>query len=713
MKKTKLTRSLLAACSIVALSAVMYGCAHDGGDDPAPTEAPMPEPEPMEPTPQVDVELPADTPAGYEPSAGEYSIQPGITLTGENLGGVYLSCDADGPACTVTIHADGMATSDPDGGTVTTGLWGEALNIANEASARAERQEAQRMALMTAAVGIPASVEATTASIDAAKAAIMALQMALDGAVDLSAADTAMYQTQLDNANMAVMTAQNTLDTQGRMMTQRTAITSAVTMAQTQVAAINDDSTDSEVAMADSAIAALKAAIEGADDLPEGDATVASGMGALTQLESRLMAAKTSRTAALKAAAEEKAKADAALGKNLYAALGPPATAVGTSGPLANATATLGATGLVVTAADGAGAIPDGTTPPVATLLAGDSAGSLGSWAGKMYAHTHPGTKVKNEAVVYTNQAMPTMKRFADAHTIATATSGDDREGYYTVDETADLANIMAAAFEHVGQQNHPHNATGEAVFTTRGTYQGAPGEYRCAGVCTSTNDGKGSPSALGGTWHFKPDGGAMVSQPDADYLYFGWWVSKGSGGTPTAASAFVGELGDVDGTGADTTSGGDLTGSATYVGKAAGKYAINNVLDGTGHGGHFTADAMLTANFGAITTDNTNGVTGTIDNFRLNDGTEDPGWSVALNRSSAWAADGAITGPTSDATVWSINGSKASASGSWSGTMHDEMPGNAPDGDGSNIPTTVTGSFYSEFDTIGRMVGAFGADRQ
>ena len=28
MKKTKLTRSLLAACSIVALSAVMYGCTH-------------------------------------------------------------------------------------------------------------------------------------------------------------------------------------------------------------------------------------------------------------------------------------------------------------------------------------------------------------------------------------------------------------------------------------------------------------------------------------------------------------------------------------------------------------------------------------------------------------------------------------------------------------------------------------------------------------
>ncbi len=35
MKKTKLTRSLLAACSIVALSAVMYGCVHSGSGAPA------------------------------------------------------------------------------------------------------------------------------------------------------------------------------------------------------------------------------------------------------------------------------------------------------------------------------------------------------------------------------------------------------------------------------------------------------------------------------------------------------------------------------------------------------------------------------------------------------------------------------------------------------------------------------------------------------
>ena len=41
MKKTKLTRSLMAACSIVALSAVMYGCVHSGSDPEPTPPAPM------------------------------------------------------------------------------------------------------------------------------------------------------------------------------------------------------------------------------------------------------------------------------------------------------------------------------------------------------------------------------------------------------------------------------------------------------------------------------------------------------------------------------------------------------------------------------------------------------------------------------------------------------------------------------------------------
>ena len=42
MKKMKLTRKLMAACSVVALSAVMYGCTGSGGDEPVMDDPPPP-----------------------------------------------------------------------------------------------------------------------------------------------------------------------------------------------------------------------------------------------------------------------------------------------------------------------------------------------------------------------------------------------------------------------------------------------------------------------------------------------------------------------------------------------------------------------------------------------------------------------------------------------------------------------------------------------
>ena len=93
----------------------------------------------------------------------------------------------------------------------------------------------------------------------------------------------------------------------GRMMVQRTAIENAVTMARTAVAGVNDESTNSEVAAADHAIAALKTAIEDAVDL-QGDAVVASAQGTLTTLEGQLSVAKTSRKAYLDKKAEDTAE---------------------------------------------------------------------------------------------------------------------------------------------------------------------------------------------------------------------------------------------------------------------------------------------------------------------------------------------------------------------------------------------------------------------
>ena len=483
---------------------------------------------------------------------------------------------------------------------------------------------------------------------------------------------------------------------------ERGAINGAITTASTAVTGLTDDASDTAIGAADSAVAAAKKAIADAANVPASEK--AAFNTAITAIEGSLTAKKTSIMAARGDAADA-LKADMAkTGKAMHAALGSPTAAYTTA--LSNAAVTLLATGLEVDAAMGAGSLPDtddGSSPASVTLKAGDDAMALGSWNGTHYSHTNAGTKMVNAAVVYNNKGTPKSVSFAAAGHAVVATGVN--KGYLT-----DVlpANVMGTAFAHSGLQNHPIPTKSDA-FYTRGTYDGAPGEYRCTGICSSTNDGKGSPSELDGTWHFKPDTGAMVSKPDTTYLYYGWWVSKDKDGAPTAASAFTGVIAD-DQAALRSVPGENLTGGATYAGHAAGKFAMSNPLDGTGDGGHFTADATLTAKFG----DGVDaGMTGMIDNFMAND--KFVPWSVELKR-GAWGDDGAIAAPGSDeavATVWSIDGNKAPTSGIWSGQMYDEMPGNAPNGDGSNVPTTVTGTFYSEFSTIGRMVGAFGANKQ
>ena len=592
-------------------------------------------------------------------------------------------------------------------------------------TALAENVGSQRMALTMAGTALAAIDLAdldTAEKIAAANEAIDALEMALADATHLSDAAKAMYQTQLDTATETVRVAQTGMDRDGRMMAQRTAIMNAVTMARTAVAGVSDTSTDSEVASADAAVQAVKDAIAAAADLSEDDVEIISARAVLDTIEPNLAAAKTSRTEYLAKKGDEDAKTMRATGKALHAALA--GSAVTNTTALDNATTVewTGA-GLTITPAAGAGANANTVTLGPVTFGDGDSVGALGSWNGMDFSDSE-GTgdaMVTTEARVYTNQRAATSKPFADSLPAAVTPDSDTgainviTDGTFNPDlGTGAINNVMAAAFEHSGEQNHTI-PEGRTWFAVRGTYDGAPGEYRCImATCSSKNDGSGSPSELGGTWTFTPDAGAMVSQPDAHYLYYGWWVSNGSDGMPTAASAFAGRFGTDDSTedGLDPAGNlSELTGRATYVGNAAGKFAIDNVLAGTGNGGHFTADAELNAKFSGTDA----GVTGTIDNFRLNDVSEDPDWSVSLMNGGLSAAGviEAATGDDAMSTVWSIDGNKAAASGTWSGMMYDEMPGNRPDGDGSNIPTTATGTFYSEFSTIGRMVGAFGVNKQ
>ena len=414
------------------------------------------------------------------------------------------------------------------------------------------------------------------------------------------------------------------------------------------------------------------------------------------------------------AAAEQKAMAKA--GKELKKALGPtPLSKLGST-----ISDSLSPAGLSVRIA-GTGDGGNGATPSP-RMKPGASAGSVGGWAGTHYAHKNAGSGVSNSAIVYTNQAAPTVKPFATGASFK-ASQADFNAAYTATTRTLNLGSnfeggtdIKSDMFPTAGTTNYtPTSPATDNII--RGTYQGAPGNFRCTGAigCGATAT-TGGGVTLVGDWAFVHDTGAMTSRVDANYLYFGWWLQKDKDDEPTSASAFTGMVGDVDGNTmlADLRT---LTGKATYTGGAAGKFAISDPLSG-GDAGHFTADATLNATFGDGPT---NGLSGTLDNFMANE--KAVPWSVTLLR-RIWSP---VDGRTRDfddpstttvnelktQTVWSIDGNSAAASGTWDAMAFDEKPGGPPAGDGSNVPTSVTGTFQSHFGSTHSMVGAFGATKQ
>ena len=346
-----------------------------------------------------------------------------------------------------------------------------------------------------------------------------------------------------------------------------------------------------------------------------------------------------------------------------------------------------------------------GTTTAIPLKKGDGMVAMLGGWNGTDYA-----------GMVGTGAAMTTgMVRFYSDAAAATKVpftgeAGDDihgldlngdtdAKGDYTVTATSANPNIAGSGFPTTGTHTYMGDARKFA-----GTFMGASGTYECTGnSCTASAQGQSGIALTAGTWTFTPSAGATLDQKDSDYLHFGWWVRKDKDG-PTHAGAIYG----AEGHDALTTEINDssLVGKASYMGKAAGKFAVSDPLrSADDNSGHFTADAELMADF----KDTGSTLSGTIDNFRLNDGSDDPGWSVALQK-AMFETDkfGTAETPDDDRTVWSIGGAKGAASGSWEAQMYDDKKD-----DGSNVPDTVLGSFHSMISNTHEMVGAFGAEKQ
>ena len=370
-------------------------------------------------------------------------------------------------------------------------------------------------------------------------------------------------------------------------------------------------------------------------------------------------------------------------------------------------------------------------------------------WQGVMLTDTD---KDGNTVVLYSDKGA-TDKRLFDEFD---GDLGDDGVRTYKVfnAETDDVpegqidwANVKRDDADAAGGAKPRSTEFMGSVMNIPGTFSCTPGTGKDCAVPARHSDGtvmlSEATNAATTGWVFVPDDSlARVPGAGADYLVFGWWLMKDAGGMPDSygpiAKAFgmepatVGNTVSIDDDGTATT----LTGTVTYEGGAAGKYALPSPTDDTYEGGHFTAMATITADFDAdLSTGGTNdfsgiALSGMIDNFMTGD-TPRPNWMVKLMADSQkdspglqplanLSADnfGALHADTDNhklATEWSM-GTAVKIDGTWRPRFY--HGDDNPDTTGVQAPTdpTVPMAVVGTFDAIsgaGKLEGAFGAIKE
>ena len=447
---------------------------------------------------------------------------------------------------------------------------------------------------------------------------------------------------------------------------QRTAISDAVSAASTAVNAVGNTSSDAVVTEAEDAITAAKAAVSAGAELPDGDNAIAAANATIAALETQLSTAKAARQTAMDAAdraAQEEADRLAAEARMV-----------------ANAAAKKLYNAMTDTPAALASSIAAARYDADKNVK-----GKFGSYNTAEFMDTNADGKTTH--VMQYDNKMPS------------------KPTPLTEDVTTFVnTSIMATEFSSGEPKEHMRDSKGR--FSTRGTYNGAAGEYIC--VATGATDNCVSRAADGGgielggtnaTWTFDPDPGAMQQTPDNNYATFGWWLDESiADGTSKISTFSIRSVPD------ETIALGTVTGSATYKGIAVGKAVVYSPVGDNNIGGAFTADAALIATFGTSPM-----IEGSITDFDV--GGKSPDWSVALNKTPLSATG--VTEPSGtpeNTTAWTIGGVKASNTGTWSGRLYDQ--GDAV-GTFGVPPTGVTGGFNAVYGKVGRMVGAFGAEKE
>jgi hypothetical protein len=609
---------------------------------------------------------------------------------------------------------------------------------ANRNMAMAAREVAsQRMAISTAIgaartavmavtdVSTAAEVMAADDAITAARAAIAAAGDVPDDELAANTGTVNAIMTQLTTAKNSRTAAMLAAETAARVLAQRNAISSAVATAKTAVEAVTDDSTDAQVMAADAAITAAEEAIAAGTDLPAGEtATASEDVG---MLASTLTDAKSSRELAMGGAVRD--MRNRIIGKDR--AIESAANLDGTVGPTeAN---------ISISRAAGKSASVSVTAP--AGYSASDMAAMPnGNWVGTHLERSISGAT--QHLFVYTDIGTPTRIQFydfdRDANTAFRYTDGTPpvhTNPYGPGDPLTplDLSAGGAVSIDSMGSLDDNFDKPGSAaggdlrqtfrlpsstatVHMFKGNFQGAPGTYTCTSPaagddCVVTITPGGDYLETNGEWTFTPELNSTAWRNDTEFMSFGWWLQEPN--SPNGAYQFGYYA---DGNAYTPPPGTITTGTATYTGRAAGKYVVQEVEDGGVTGGvahQFTAAASLTASFDEAA----NSIHGTISAFTADDGSS-PGWEVTLHEKTLGAkgtlsAVFPLTTTENDPTRPSFTGVTATigdteAHGDWTGQYFgDQNAGNTRNA----YPLGVGGVFQADNESVS-IGGAFGARR-
>ena len=187
MKKTKLTRSLMAACSIVALSAVMYGCVHSGE-----TETVIKEVEVLVVDPATGLYKTAIDVKGTVDDAEDEAAQAEKDAT--KYSGMLDAIDVNGDSMTAQMNAQTVLDAKDDAD--------QAVEDAKQALADAETAKTEAEALPADNEHRQSVIDALDAAIDAAKDAIDAVEDSA-GSAALKSAVQMVTGTDEDDPNDA------------------------------------------------------------------------------------------------------------------------------------------------------------------------------------------------------------------------------------------------------------------------------------------------------------------------------------------------------------------------------------------------------------------------------------------------------------------------------------------------------------------------------